>query len=66
VRRSLVSDDVALVLLDWTVTMTLPDGRNARQCGTATQVMTREDDGVWKLRISNPLGIQDTAEIALA
>jgi uncharacterized protein (TIGR02246 family) len=66
VRLSLVSDDVALVLLDWTVTMTLPDGHNARQCGTATQVMMREDDGLWKLRISNPLGIQDAVEVTVA
>ncbi|SDG37504.1 YybH family protein [Paraburkholderia phenazinium] len=56
VRLSLVSDDVALVLLDWTLTMRLPDGRHVDQGGTATQVMGRGGDGVWKLRISNPLG----------
>jgi uncharacterized protein (TIGR02246 family) len=64
VRLSLVSDDIALVLLDWTVTVTLPDGQHASSRGTATQVMTRGDDGVWKLRISNPLGISLAAEDA--
>ena len=64
VRLTLVSDDVALVLLDWTVTATLPDGQQASQSGTATQVMTRDGDGVWKLRISNPLGISQAPEYA--
>ncbi|MGH8779374.1 alpha/beta fold hydrolase [Paraburkholderia sp.] len=62
VRLTLVSDDVALVLLDWAVTATLPDGQRASQSGTATQVMTRDDEGVWKLRISNPLGTRQTLE----
>ncbi|TDN69507.1 alpha/beta fold hydrolase [Paraburkholderia sp. BL10I2N1] len=57
VRLSLVSDDIALVLLDWTLSMTLPDGQHASKRGTATQVMARGGDGVWKLRISNPPGI---------
>ncbi|MFM0210222.1 alpha/beta fold hydrolase [Paraburkholderia sediminicola] len=62
VRLSLVSDDIALLLVDWTVAMTLPDGQHASQSGTATQVMTRGDDGGWKLRISNPLGTSLAAE----
>ncbi len=56
VRLSLVSEDVALVLLDWTLTRRLPDGRDIDERGTATQVMARGGDGSWKLRISNPLG----------
>ena len=64
VRLTLVSDDVALVLLDWTVTAILPDGQQASQSGTATQVMTRDGDGVWKLRISNPLGVSQAPEHA--
>lgn len=58
VRLALVSDDVALVLLDWTTTATLPDGQAIEQSGVATQVMTRDATGIWKLRISNPLGAQ--------
>ncbi|WP_027797075.1 alpha/beta fold hydrolase [Paraburkholderia acidipaludis] len=65
VRRSLVSGNVALVLMDWTVTVALPDGREARQRGTATQVMVRGGDGVWKLAISNPLGVAEAAEEAV-
>ena len=65
VRLSLVSDDIALVLIDWTVTVALPDGKQATSHGTATQVMARGDDGVWKLRISNPLGISRDADVVV-
>ena len=57
VRRVLVSDDIALVLLDWTLTVTLPDGQPHEERGTATQVMAKGLDGGWKLRISNPPGL---------
>jgi len=57
VRRTLVSGDIALALLDWTLTVGLPDGSQHTDAGTATQVMKRGRDGKWKLRISNPLGV---------
>lgn len=58
VRRVLSSDNLALVLLDWTLTVTLPDGQPHVESGTATQVMEKGGDGGWRLRISNPLGLQ--------
>lgn len=57
VRRVLASGDIALVLLDWTLDLTLPDGRRHEECGTATQVMEKGRDGGWRLLISNPLGL---------
>jgi uncharacterized protein (TIGR02246 family) len=57
VRRTLVSGDIALVLLDWTLTMNLHDGSRHTETGTATHVMGRGADGAWKLRISNPIGV---------
>ena len=57
VRRVLTSGDIALVLLDWTLNVTLPDGREHEELGTATQVMELGRDGGWRLRISNPLGL---------
>ncbi|WP_345817216.1 alpha/beta fold hydrolase (plasmid) [Paraburkholderia sp. PREW-6R] len=57
VRRVLQSGDIALVLLDWTLNVTLPDGQPHVEHGTATQVMERGRDGGWRLRISNPLGL---------
>jgi ketosteroid isomerase-like protein len=35
VRRVLSSDDIALVLLDWTLSVTLPDGQQHQDHGTA-------------------------------
>lgn len=58
VRRVLTSGDIALVLLDWTLDLTLPDGRQHEECGTATQIMEKGRDGGWRLRISNPLGLR--------
>lgn len=57
VRRVLTSGDIALVLMDWTLNVTLPDGSACEERGTATQVMERGRDGGWRLRISNPLGV---------
>ena len=57
VRRVLRSGDIALVLLDWTLDVTLPNGQQHEERGTATQVMEKGRDGGWKLRISNPLGL---------
>jgi len=57
VRRVLVSDDVALLLLDWEIRIAMPNQEAAVECGTATQIAERCSDGMWRLRISNPLGI---------
>jgi len=57
VRRVLSSDNIALVLLDWTLTVTLPDGQPHVEHGTATQVMEKGRDGGWRIRIANPLGL---------
>ncbi len=57
VRRVVRCDDVALVLMDWTVTMRDAEGQERVDRGTATQVMKRQIDGSWRLKISNPLGV---------
>jgi ketosteroid isomerase-like protein len=57
VRRVLVSDDVALLLLDWEIRIAMPNQNETVECGTATQIAERCSDGMWRLRISNPLGI---------
>ena len=57
VRRVLRCDDVALVLMDWTVTVRDPEGQERVDRGTATQVMKQQADGTWRLKISNPLGV---------
>lgn len=56
VRRVLTSGNTALVLLDWTLNVTLPDGQPHEERGTATQVMEKGRDGGWRLLVSNPSG----------
>jgi uncharacterized protein (TIGR02246 family) len=57
VRRVLACDDIALVLMDWTFIVKTSDGETQNASGTATQVMQRQADGTWRLKISNPLGV---------
>ena len=57
VRRVVRCDDVALVLIDWAVTVRDPEGKEHVDHGVATQVMKRQADGTWRLKISNPLGV---------
>ncbi len=57
VRRVLRCDDLALVLMDWTVTMRDAEGQERVDRGTATQVLKQQADGSWRLKISNPLGV---------
>ena len=57
VRHAIASGDIALVLMDWLLTLRLPDGRQATETGTATPVMQRQASGAWRLRISNPLSV---------
>ncbi|MFJ6328513.1 MULTISPECIES: alpha/beta fold hydrolase [unclassified Rhizobium] len=57
VRRVLKSGDIALLLLDWEISVA-SDGHPSVQRGTATQIVERSATGNWQLRISNPLGIE--------
>ena len=57
VRRVIASGDIALLLLEWTIRLAPPDQEEIVESGVATQVAERNADGIWQLRISNPLGI---------
>lgn len=53
-----VAGDVALVLSQWSLEGTGPDGEQLRQAGIATDVMRRQADGTWRYVIDNPAGIE--------
>lgn len=57
VRRVLVSGTIALLLLDWEIRIGVAGDSDVTERGTATQVIERSEDGVWRLRIANPLGV---------
>ena len=55
-RRTYVADDIALLIVDWSVRGTAPDGTEIDLAGTATDVVRRGADGVWRYVIDNPSG----------
>jgi ketosteroid isomerase-like protein len=52
----LVAGDTALLIVDWTLTATLPDGTAINPTGTTTAVARRSDDGNWRFAVLHPLG----------
>ncbi|MFL0460377.1 YybH family protein [Kytococcus sedentarius] len=51
-----VADDIALLIVDWTIAGTGPDGQAVNVQGTATDVARRGGDGAWRYIIDNPFG----------
>ena len=46
--------DVALVVNDWALTGTAPDGARIEQAGRSTDVVRRQGDGRWLVAIDKP------------
>lgn len=55
-RHVYVAGDIALLIVDWAITGTSPDGEPINIQGTATDVVRRGEDGVWRYIIDNPFG----------
>ena len=55
-RFCLIGDDTALVIVDWTLEATAPDGTRATSTGTTANVARRSADGTWRFTVLNPLG----------
>ncbi|WP_436790539.1 YybH family protein [Yinghuangia sp. YIM S10712] len=56
-RHCYTADDLALLIVDWTIDGTGPDGGHVRIEGTATDVARRGPDGLWRYVIDNPFGV---------
>jgi uncharacterized protein (TIGR02246 family) len=50
----LATDDIALVVNDWTTTATAPDGTDVRQAGRSADVVRRQPDGRWLVVVDKP------------
>jgi ketosteroid isomerase-like protein len=48
--------DLALLIVDWVIDGTDPDGQEVHVEGTATDVARRGSDGRWRYVIDNPFG----------
>lgn len=55
-RHVYVADDIALLIVDWAIEGTGPDGAPVRLRGTATDVARRGPEGTWRYIIDNPFG----------
>jgi ketosteroid isomerase-like protein len=55
-RHVYVNGDLALLIVDWSITGTGTDGTPVHVEGTATDVARRGPDGYWRYVIDNPLG----------
>ncbi|MBF9134985.1 DUF4440 domain-containing protein [Plantactinospora sp. S1510] len=55
-RHVYVADDIALLIVDWTIDGQGADGQHVHLEGTATDVARRGPDGCWRYVIDNPFG----------
>lgn len=56
VRHTYVAGDTALLIVDWAMRGTTPDGYEIDLSGTATDVVRRDQEGHWLYVIDNPFG----------
>jgi len=56
-RHTYVQDDIALLIVDFVIEGTGPDGAPVHIEGTATDVARRGPDGYWRYVIDNPFGV---------
>ncbi|OLT11258.1 DUF4440 domain-containing protein [Actinomadura sp. CNU-125] len=58
-RQCYVNGDLALLIVDWTIEGTGPDGEPVHIQGIATDVARRGNDGYWRYVIDNPFGVEE-------
>jgi ketosteroid isomerase-like protein len=55
-RHMFVADDVAQMVLDWSIDGTGPDGKHVHLSGSAADILRRGSDGLWRILIDNNQG----------
>jgi uncharacterized protein (TIGR02246 family) len=55
-RHAYVVDDIALLVVDWSLRGIAPDGTSVEMSGTAADVVRRDADGTWRYLVDNPFG----------
>ncbi|MGW5847217.1 YybH family protein [Streptomyces sp. NPDC055254] len=56
VLQSIVNGDTAMLVVEWSMETTSPDGEPEHLEGTAIDVLHRGEDGNWRYVIDNPYG----------
>ena len=55
-RHVFVGDNIAEIILDWSIDGTGPDGKQVHFHGSASDVLRRGADGIWRYLIDNNQG----------
>jgi ketosteroid isomerase-like protein len=55
-RHVFVADDIAQIVLDWSIDGTAPDGKHVHLGGSAGDIVRRGADGRWRYIIDNNQG----------
>lgn len=55
-RHVFVADDIAQIVLDWSIDGAGPDGKHVHFGGSASDIVRRGADGLWRYLIDNNLG----------
>ena len=55
-RHVFVADDIAQIVLDWSIDGTGPDGNRVHLEGSASDILRRGADGLWRYLIDNNQG----------
>ena len=55
-RHVFVADNIAQIVLDWSIDGTGPDGKHVHIGGSASDVVRRGADGLWRFLIDNNHG----------
>jgi ketosteroid isomerase-like protein len=58
VKRVLQSSDLALVISEWSVSGTGPDGKPVNMAAKSADVLRQQADGTWRFVIDNPWGTE--------
>jgi uncharacterized protein (TIGR02246 family) len=56
VKRVLQTSDLALVISEWSVSGTGPDGKLVNMAAKSADVLRQQADGTWRFVIDNPWG----------
>jgi uncharacterized protein (TIGR02246 family) len=54
IREVHQADGIALVIVDWSLSGTAPDGSAVTQSGRSADVLRRQSDGTWRVLIDHP------------
>jgi uncharacterized protein (TIGR02246 family) len=56
VKKVVHADNIALMISEWSLTGTDPDGKAIQMGGRASDVLRQQADGTWRVVIDNPMG----------